>query len=420
MPANNFVHRNYSWIVLIMGTLVVFGALGLARYGYSMVLPEMQISLEMDNTQAGALATSNLAGYLAFALIGGAMAARIGIRLVVTMGLIMAGGGMLLTGLADDFLPVAVWRGITGLGSGAANVAVMGLWAAWFSRRWRGLASGIAVAGSSMGLIFTGLMVPWLIAEYGDPAWRISWYIFSGIALFMAVAAYLVLRNNPGEMGMQPVLEEKTNNNNQEEEDASASSSNEKPPSWKEVYLSAPVWVLGLVYSAFGFSYIIYMTFFVNFLVQEYTYTAAEAGNLYMIMGWVSLLCGIIWGSLSDIIGRKNTLVIIFLIHCVSFSLFGLGDASIYFTISAVLYGLTAWSIPAVMAAACGDMLGAKFAPAALGFITLFFGIGQALGPMAGGSIADFTGSFAPAFLLAAAVALLGAIGSATLLKEKK
>jgi MFS family permease len=51
-------------------------------------------------------------------------------------------------------------------------------------------------------------------------------------------------------------------------------------------------------------------------------------------------------------------------------------------------------------------------APAALGFITLFFGIGQAVGPSVAGAIADRTGSFAPAFLLAGAVALAGAVGS--------
>ena len=71
------------------------------------------------------------------------------------------------------------------------------------------------------------------------------------------------------------------------------------------------------------------------------------------------------------------------------------------------------------MAAACGDVLGARLAPAALGFITLFMGIGQVVGPFAGGMIADAAGSFSPAFLLAAVVALFGATGSGLLLREK-
>ena len=62
------------------------------------------------------------------------------------------------------------------------------------------------------------------------------------------------------------------------------------------------------------------------------------------------------------------------------------------------------------MAALCGDLLGPRLAPAALGFITLFFGIGQALAPGVAGALADRYGSFAPAFLLASGVALLGAV----------
>ncbi len=421
MNKNLTSYHNYSWIILAMGTLVVFGALGLGRFGYSMVLPEMQSVLNLDHTQAGTLATSNMVGYLAAALGGGFLAARWGIRIVSSLGLFAAGASMLFTGLADSFLLLAAWRGLTGLGSGAANVAIMGIWAAWFSSQKRGLASGIAVAGSSIGLIFTGLLVPWLIGEYSDYAWRVSWYIFGALALALALCAYLVLRNDPSELGISEVNKFKKAEKQPEKETEKADQGirEGEQPSWKQVYLSAPVWFLGLIYIAFGFSYVIYMTFFVTFLVGEHHYSSSEAGNLFMAMGWLSLLCGIIWGSLSDKVGRKNTLIILFLIHATAFSLFSFGTAPVHFTVSAILFGLTAWSIPGIIAAACGDMLGAKFAPAALGFVTLFFGLGQATGPWLAGIIADATASFSPAFLLAAAVSVLGAGATALLLTDK-
>ncbi|MCD6360682.1 MAG: hypothetical protein J7M38_07400, partial [Armatimonadetes bacterium] len=49
---------HYGWVVLAMSTLVVFGSLGLARFGYTVVLPAMQEGLGLDNTHAGALATA--------------------------------------------------------------------------------------------------------------------------------------------------------------------------------------------------------------------------------------------------------------------------------------------------------------------------------------------------------------------------
>ncbi|MBT4512507.1 MAG: YbfB/YjiJ family MFS transporter, partial [Chloroflexi bacterium] len=64
------------------------------------------------------------------------------------------------------------------------------------------------------------------------------------------------------------------------------------------------------------------------------------------------------------------------------------------------------------MTAACGDLLGPRLASAALGFITLFFGIGQVIGPSVAGAIADSADTHSPAFIFAAVVAFLGAIGA--------
>lgn len=132
-------------------------------------------------------------------------------------------------------------------------------------------------------------------------------------------------------------------------------------------------------------------------------------------MGWFSLLCGLIWGWLSDVIGRKRALAIVYLIHAVAFSLFGLWRTPTGFLVSAILFGFTAWSIPAIMAATCGDVLGWRMAPAALGFITLFFGVGQAIGPSVAGAMADASGTFVLAYVLAGFVALLGAVGALSL-----
>ena len=102
LPLTSSLSRiHYGWVVLATGTLVVFGCLGLARFGYSVVLPAMQTALGMDNTQAGMLATANLIGYLGLSAIGGALASRFGPRAVIAAGLGLAGVAMVLTGLAE-------------------------------------------------------------------------------------------------------------------------------------------------------------------------------------------------------------------------------------------------------------------------------------------------------------------------------
>ena len=71
------------------------------------------------------------------------------------------------------------------------------------------------------------------------------------------------------------------------------------------------------------------------------------------------------------------------------------------------------------MAAAAGDYVGSRLAPAGLGFITLFFGIGQAIGPALGGYLADTTASFTLPFLVAGGISFAGMILSFYLKKPE-
>jgi MFS family permease len=100
-----------------------------------------------------------------------------------------------------------------------------------------------------------------------------------------------------------------------------------------------------------------------------------------------------------------------------SYIIYALVKVKFGFYLSAVLFGFTAWSIPTIMAAAAGDYVGPRLAPAGLGFITLFFGIGQALGPVLGGYIADATRSFTIPFLVAGGISLAGMVFSLFLKK---
>ena len=170
------------------------------------------------------------------------------------------------------------------------------------------------------------------------------------------------------------------------------------------------VWYLGLVYLMYGFSYIIYMTFFAAYLQKEMGLSAAQTGWLWALVGGLSIFCGVIWGGLSDVLGRAKGSALAYLVLAASYAVFALVRAELGFYLSAILFGLTAWSIPTIMAAAAGDCVGPRLAPAGLGFITLFFGIGQAFGPWVGGRLADMTGSFTGPFLLATAVSVIGAI----------
>ena len=399
---------HYGWIVIFMGLLTTIAAHGFGRMAYTIILPAMKDGLQFDYTQLGLLGTGNFIGYLTMAIIGGFLAARFGTRIVITLALVLMGITMLLTGLAETFGFAFAMRLMTGLGNGAAFVPAMALGSAWFSIEKRGFATGIVSAGIGAGTLVSGLVVPPILQAFGTDGWRISWYILGGGVLVISGVVFLFIRSRPEEKGLLPVGVRNADGGTVDAAPKSKVSSLD----WTKVYRMPAVWYLGLVYFFYGFSYIIYMVFFAAYLVKEIGLSQAWAGSLWAMVGGVSVFCGVIWGSISDWLGRSRGAALAYLVLGVSYIIYALVRVKFGFYLSAILFGFTAWSIPTIMAAAAGDLVGPRLAPAGLGFVTLFFGIGQALGPVLGGYIADVTQSFTIPFLVAGGISLVGMVFS--------
>lgn len=413
----------YAWVILGVGVFVTMTAIGFARLGYTMVLPSMQADLGLSEVQAADLATGNLFGYLLLAVFGGYLASRFGSRMIITASLLLISVSMLLTGFARGYPAALLTRIFAGLGSGGANVPVMGMLSAWFVSRRRGLASGVAVGGTSLALLVSGWLVPWILRRGGPDGWREVWFIPAAAAFLVVLLALLLLRNSPSNRpllhaGGEEVIRAKATSCGPEA--GGTGGRGTASGNWSAVYRSAMVWKLGLVYAAFGFSYIVYTTFFARYLTGEMGLTSSEAGRIWSGIGAVSLISGFVWGTISDRIGRRFGLALVFLIQGAAYLVFGYWRAPAGYLLSASLFALTAWSIPAIMSAAAGDVVGSRLAPAGLGFITFFFGIAQASGPFAAGRIAQGFGSYSPAFALAGGVALLGVLLSLSLRRFRR
>ena len=415
-PAGRF---HYGWVVIFTGMLVTIGAHGFGRMAYSLILPEMREGLGLTYAQLGLLSTGNFIGYLAFAVIGGFLAARYGTRIVIPISLLLMGVTMLLTGAAQSFEFAFIMRLLTGMGNGGAYVPALALGSTWFAMRRSGFATGIVSGGSGAGILLSGLIVPAITVAYMTEGWRYSWYYLGSFVLIIAVLSAIFLRNRPEDIGLRavgaPPPEKTEAATTAAPQDAQLKRA--APLQWGLVYRVKEVWYLGLVYSLYGFSYVIYMTFFVEFLYREVGLSQVLAGSMYALAGTLSIFCGVIWGGISDRLGRKYGAALAYLTLALSYVIFALFDSMFAFYVSLIIFGLSAWSIPTIMAAAAGDYVGPRLAPAGVGFVTLFFGLGQALGPWLGGLIADVTGTFVHSFMLATVISLLGMAASLMLRK---
>jgi MFS family permease len=398
---------HYGWMVALMGLLITIGCHGFARFAYTMILPSMKRGLDLTYTQMGLLGTGNLIGYVLSAVIGGFLAAKYGSRIIITLSMLLTGTTMILTGFSQYFEHALVMRVLTGIGNGGAYVPTMALGSAWFAARRRGLGTGIIAAGIGIGTFISGLWVPHIILSHGLDGWRYCWYYLGTTVFVITMMGFLFIRDRPEDKDLTPIGVEAAPKKSYGSPTSGGSSLG-----WSLVYKNKKVWYLGLVYFMFGLSYVIYATFFFAYLREEMGLKPIVAGGLWALIGGLSIVSGPIGGHISDRVGRRYGSALLYLMLMISFSIFAGLKSMPGFYMSAVIFGTFAWSIPTVTAATAGDFVGPRLASAGIGFITLLFGIGQAIGPTVGGIVADITGSFTMAFALSAIAAAVGAGGS--------
>lgn len=393
MPRQGAIH--YGWVIVVAGFLTVFASLGLARFGLGMLLPSMGAGLGLSYSQMGLMSTGNFIGYLAAVLAAGALVRWIGTRWTITGGLAVVSCSMLVVSRGNRFGEVLVFYALTGIASGLANVPAMAAVSVWFARAHRGKAAGLMASGSGLGIILTGATLPAFITA-GPDSWRVGWMVLGAIALIVTVTCGLLLRDRPEDLGLAPF-----GHLPMKEAESGL------PTRYSTALALAHI---GSIYSLFGATYVVYLTFIVTSLVKDRGFTELAAGQLWATLGFLSLFSGPIFGALSDRIGRRAGLIIVFSAQCLAYLLAAFPLVPAFLYVSVAVFGIVAWSIPSIMAALVGDYFGPKKASAAFGAITLFFGLGQIVGPAVAGWAAEMTRGFSASFAMAAALALL-AIG---------
>ena len=380
---------HYGWVVVLVGTLTIFACLGLARFAFGMLLPSMRDALGMSYDEMGFLGTGNFAGYLAAVGMAPFLLRRFSPRQLIASGLLLISFCMFGIAVGDSYLLILLLYTCVGIGSGFANIPIMVLVSYWFRREKRGQAAGLIVVGSGFAIIFSGFIIPVLNENLGQNGWRVGWALLAVIVLLVAMVAAVLIRNDPAEKGLEPV-----GHTQEFEYDPSASRGQFSP--------LRILTHLGVLYFIFGATYVIYGTFIVTTMVEEYAFAEVGAGHFWSWVGFFSLFSGTLFGLLSDKLGRKGGLMIVFGVQTLAYLLAGSRLGTVALFASVVLYGVAVFAIPAIMAAAVGDYLGKARAAAAFSIITFCFAIGQTLGPAVAGMVAESTGTFTGSYLASA------------------
>ena len=369
-------------------------ATGFVQYGYSLTLPSMEEALHISHTEAGLLITVTAATRMGGSLVSGTLAPRYGSRTITAVGTLGVGIGMVLLGFAQSYASALAAAVLMGIASGAALTPIMGVLAAWFRQRDRGLAAGLAASGGSITFIFAGIAIPILTGANWEDGWRHSWQLFGGIVLLVGVASLMFVRERPNE----PLETERRPD----------------PPrtAWPiEAFKHPAVWLITLLAFTSGWSQNLFTTFFGLYLTQENGVSLATAGKLVILIGALSIGSGVAWGWMSDKLGRGQAFAYSFLVQAGAYVLLAVAPVFVSFLIASALIGFTLRAAYTICAASAGDYVPVRFTAAAFALISVGASLGSTVSPTIGGMLADFV-DMRWVFWLATGGSVLGATGA--------
>jgi predicted MFS family arabinose efflux permease len=367
-----------AWRLAFGGMLAMAAAIGIGRFVYTPILPEMIADLGLSRGEAGLIASGNFFGYLLGAIattLPGLPGSR---RSWLVAGL--AGNALALAATAwVDSLPALIAaRALGGVASAFILVFAAAIVLDALSAAGRGALAALLFSGIGVGVIVSATAVSLLIAA------RVPW---QGLWLAAAVLATLALAAVPR---LVP---------------AAADRGRSDPPDANAGPLRR-VWALILAYGLFGFGYIITATFIVD-IVRGTAVLVPLEPYVWVCFGLGAAPSVLLWNAIARRLGAVGAYAVASLVQAfgIAASVLWISPAGIIAAavlLGGTVVGLTALGLVAARGLSRGDPR------SVLAWMTVAFGAGQMVGPSVGGFARDLSGSYTGASLVATAALLAG------------
>ncbi|EGP09290.1 major facilitator superfamily MFS_1 [Bradyrhizobiaceae bacterium SG-6C] len=366
--------------------------LGMARFAYALVLPDMRESLGWSYSAAGFLNTVNAIGYLAGALVMAGFIRRVGAFRATWIGAIACTLSLAVCVMSGNFAVLSLARLCAGIASAATFIAggALAAWVAQSRPAQSALLLGLFYTGPGTGLIVSGLAAPFLLQYFGPGSW---WIVWGALALLSAIMTAVLMLNRVEAQASHPT--------------AAAISVPLRP---------IALYLIG--YFMFGAGYIAYMTFMIAY-VRDGGGSAIAQSLFWCLIGLGSFAAPWLWRGLlargasgiatATLLGTTMLGTLIAL----------LGTSPLTLGASAAIFGVSFLSVVASTTA----FVRLNYPPAAwpkgIGIMAVTFGLGQTLGPFATGAVTDLFG-LSYGLVLSAATLGLGMVLCACQRKVKR
>jgi predicted MFS family arabinose efflux permease len=381
-PDSLKTYPHLARLILALSLAPTIG-LGIGRFAYALVLPDMRDSLHWSYSAAGFMNTINAVGYLAGALLASRMIRRFGLAANVRWGTLACVLSLALCAMSANFVVLSFARLLAGF-AGAAGFVGGGALAAMTAQSRPARADfllSLFYAGPGIGILFSGLIAPFVLQAFGPGSWWIVWWAMTLLAAVMIVPLLLAPLGANALAG----------------------------PTVRTSFSVMPVAIYLIAYFLFGAGYIAYMTFMIAY-VRDGGGGATAQSIFWSLIGVSAFVTPWVWrGVLALNRGGLSTAIILG-VNALGAGLPIFGHSPLLLAISALVFGVAFFAVVGSTTAFVRFNYPPSEWPAGIAAMTIAFGIGQTLGPIVVGAITDALGNLSYALNVSAAMLALGAV----------
>ncbi len=366
--------------VILAGIAALILTVGFSRFAYTPLLPLMLAQTELTKAEGSWLATFNYLGYLSGALLVAAITQpQLKFRLY-RFCLLLALASTLGMGLTEHYWLWAVLRFVGGVSSVAGLLLASAFVLSWLAEQGYQAKLGLHFIGIGAGIALPGLFIgvanPWL---QWDGFWH--WLAIGGL-LFAGPAWYWMPR---------PIVFTAGHIN-------AVARQQDADRAWLRFLL--------LAYFCAGFAFVVSTTFVVVEL-ESLPQFQHQGGWIWLAVGLVCAPAAVCWDLLAAKTGLIMATVLAYTLHLCACALPLLSAEPDWHLLGALLFGASFIGIVSLMLTLAGQRF-ANNASAAMGKLTLSYGLAQILAPLLAGFLVQWSGNFRIMLLLSCLLLLVG------------
>ncbi|MGH8665323.1 MAG: MFS transporter, partial [Burkholderiales bacterium] len=303
----------YGWVIVAVMFVTLFVSNGF-RFAFGVFYSAILDETGWGRAETAGVVSAAMIVYACTAALSGYLFDRLGARVLFPVGALCMGAGLMLSSTSESLAGLTISYGIL-LGFSYATLGFiphMAIVPRWFDRR-RGLASAASLAGVGLGSLVIAALSAESIVHIG---WRQTMWWFGVAAMVALIPINLLFHRHSAErfgLALDGPSARAAARSAQRKADATI----------RDAVRASDFWLLALAVTMTGTCTMIIVVHQTRMLV-DMGYALPVASVIFGMLGVLRAIGGLIWGPLSDRIGRSACVVLICGISLVGLALFWL------------------------------------------------------------------------------------------------